>query len=527
MDTQVREDVKQDTPSEREAKALAAQHTCSETKPESVDKDEMMAHADRYRLSRKLVVTKDVHSGYTLVYNLRWGTIRRCSTAFWRALKFENRWGGYVAWRPELKPLVKDGFLVPEGTNEQEETLQDKRRALDRGRGQQLYWSFWPTTNCNLACDYCGQEHSNQRLSREHCDLSVQLVERRIKTHAFKKLHIGWFGGEPLLGFDLMQYLTPRFFKVAKDAGIPYDSRLVTNGTLLTKDISTAVLNHMGIVLIDVTLDGPREVHDKRRCLRGGGGTYDTIIRNLTEFFKIRGSKRTTRLTVRCNVDVRNAGSIERLIDHLAALGFQEEVAHINFANVFPWGTPPGQKHMYKRTKKYAGVHLALCEYAFSKGFKCAFLPLGAGGTCQASGPDSTVNVVPGGRLYLCGEIPLVPKYRERDHYLWWDKGTLEQLSQQNEADIVFSSAWLEELAQGKWPCTKCRWFGVCPGDCPKQHRDGTGRCPQYIYDFPERMRAYSKQNMPTPEKPKDLRERAPKWTSRKLLKRLRRASVQ
>jgi len=495
----------------------------SEPVAERTTLDEPLPRERRYKLSEKIIATQDIHRGYTLVYNLRRGTIRRCSNAFWRAINFENRWGGYVAWRPELKDLVKDKFLIPLDSDEQEETLEDKLDGLRRGMSSQLYWSFWPTANCNLACDYCGQTHSNTKLSREHCDLAVQLVRRRLKVHGFKRLHVSWFGGEPLLGLDIMRYLTPQLFKTAKELGIDYDARLITNGTLMTKRVSRELMNQLGIVWIDITLDGPRAVHDKRRGTRKGAGTYDWITRNIADFFEVRGSKRTTRLTLRCNVDARNAGAAKELIDHLESLGFSKEVSNINFAAVFPWGDPPGQRYRYRNRRKYAKLNLEISEYALSKSFNCSVLPLGRGGTCQASALDTTVNVLPGGRLYLCGEIPLVAGYDERDDR-WWDKGTLEQLREQQEEDIVFSSGWFEEIRKGKWPCTSCKWFGLCSGECPKQCRDGHGGCPYYIFNFPERMRAYSRLELPVPE---NAEEERPRWqVVSKILKRFRVANV-
>jgi uncharacterized protein len=453
-------------------------------------------------LSRKLITTKDIHRGYTLVYNLRCGTIRRCSSRFWRALRFENRWGGYVAWRPELNELIKDKVLVDMDADEQKQTLEDKIHTIASCMTDQLYWTIWPTTDCNLACDYCGQTHANLKLSRAHCDLTVQVIQRRLKTHGFKKLHVGWFGGEPLLGLDVMRYLTPQLFKTAKELGIKYDARLVTNGTLMTRAVAQELIQQLGVVWVEVTLDGPREIHDVRRVTKGGSGTYDRILQNVRDFLDVRGSKREVALTLRCNVDCRNADTLKRFVDELAGLNLQKEVGRINFAGIYPWGETPGQRHRYIQ-QQYARIQLDLAEYAMSKGFGTWYLPLGGATGCQASALDTTLNVVPGGRLYRCSEVPLVPMYEKQRDYQWWDRGTLEELLARKEEDIVFSSGWYEELAQGKWPCTGCKFFGVCAGECPKQMRDGHKSCPLYICNLPKRMRLYSRLRLPVPKEAK------------------------
>jgi uncharacterized protein len=303
-----------------------------------------------------------------------------------------------------------------------------------------------------------------------------------------------------------MRYLTPQFFKIAKDLGINYDARMISNGTLLSRRVAQELMNQLGIVWIDVTLDGPRAVHDKRRCTRQGNGTYDRIIGNLENLFAVRKSKQQTTVTLRCNVDMRNADAVRELIDDLALHGFQKEIGRIQFAAIFPWGQSEGQRHRFTSRKKYAQMSLDISLYAISKGFSSSYMPLGAGTGCQAADLNTTVNVLPGGYLYRCGEVPLTSICQQQKDYRWWDMGTLKQLAEQDEKDIQFRSDWYEELSQRKWRCVDCRFFGVCSGECPRQHRQGIDPCPPYVPNLDDRMRAYSRRNLPVP---KDGKERS------------------
>ncbi len=105
-----------------------------------------------------------------------------------------------------------------------------------------------------------------------------RLIERRSKK--LSVLHIGWFGGEPLIAKDIVFDI----LAFAKDScsrkGVGFSSSLTTNGYFL--DLETfSNLVELNATTYQITLDGDAEEHDCTRVLASGRGTFDRIWGNL------------------------------------------------------------------------------------------------------------------------------------------------------------------------------------------------------------------------------------------------------
>jgi uncharacterized protein len=114
------------------------------------------------------------------------------------------------------------------------------------------------------------------------------------------RLDVSWFGGEPLLGWDRIVALTQRFQALPIRYG---GAGILTNGYLLDQE-KIARLDELQIVSIQITLDGPAEVHDTRRILAGGGPTFSRIMGNLDT---LAASEWKGTLSIRVNIDSTNA----------------------------------------------------------------------------------------------------------------------------------------------------------------------------------------------------------------------------
>jgi len=143
------------------------------------------------------------------------------------------------------------------------------------------------TERCNMACDYCFQWCHNRR------DLTYDMgkkiinffLEDFIKSDEYKSgdrstPEIQWWGGEPLLKFDLMKRLTNYALRKGAQLGLKHITfGGTTNGVLLTLEKLDWLDVHKTFFL--VSLDGCRECHDKHRKLANGKGSWDLIMRNL------------------------------------------------------------------------------------------------------------------------------------------------------------------------------------------------------------------------------------------------------
>lgn len=138
------------------------------------------------------------------------------------------------------------------------------------------------TQNCNLRCEYCvysgsyhNRVHSNKRMSFEMAKRGIDFLIKHSKD--CNAIHIGFYGGEPLLEFDLihkcMQYASEKGY------GKKIYFNLTTNGTLLTKEM-VEIFEKYDLHLM-FSLDGPKEIHDMSRKFASNEGSFETLINNV------------------------------------------------------------------------------------------------------------------------------------------------------------------------------------------------------------------------------------------------------
>lgn len=183
----------------------------------------------------------------------------------------------------EIHELIREGYLRTESV------VQEIRHPytpylkyfLDRKIAK---LTLQVTQGCNLRCKYCiysedinvhQRSHSNKRMSWETARKGIDFLrEHSIDS---EKVNISFYGGEPLLEFPLIK----RAVAYAKDIfdGKELTFAITTNGTLLTDEIIDFFAEEDVHLLI--SLDGPKEIHDKSRVFSDGRGSFDTVIKNV------------------------------------------------------------------------------------------------------------------------------------------------------------------------------------------------------------------------------------------------------
>lgn len=142
------------------------------------------------------------------------------------------------------------------------------------------------TQNCNFRCSYCHYTSNtgNQRLHTDH-KMPLDMAKKAIvflREHSVdtSEVYIGFYGGEPLLEFDMLEELV--LFAEKELAGKKINYTLTTNAVLLTDYIIEFFMQYHVNLLI--SLDGSKESHDKNRVFAATGkGTFDSIIHKLQE----------------------------------------------------------------------------------------------------------------------------------------------------------------------------------------------------------------------------------------------------
>ena len=152
------------------------------------------------------------------------------------------------------------------------------------------------TEACCFRCGYCvysGQysnerTHSTKRMSfdtaRKAVDLFFQTILYKQRTNSARRIHIGFYGGECLMEFDLVkktiEYAEQAALKIHLDRRFDLKFRMTTNGFLLDNDRIIDFLAEKNL-LLDVSLDGPEQEHDKFRVTAAGEKTWAKIMENM------------------------------------------------------------------------------------------------------------------------------------------------------------------------------------------------------------------------------------------------------
>jgi uncharacterized protein len=305
-----------------------------------------------------------------------------------------------------LDDLEKGMFVVGAGLDEHKRV--ERTVNLVRYDGRAASFTIAPTLACNFGCDYCYQSDS-ARLGAMTGDARRRVVEFVRKRSLGKRaLGVTWYGGEPLLETDLVCSISDELAADCAGRGVSYSSSIVTNGYFLTSETARRLLGAK-VTYAQVTMDGDRPTHDSRRVLKGGGPTFDRILKNVAESANVEGFT----ITIRVNVDRRNMSAVAGLLDSLSGAGLSRRE---NFRVYFAPVDVCSQECLrvigeVMSLDEYAKAEANLFEMAMDKGLAVASLPFRLFSLCAAVKPNGFV-VLPNGDVHKCWNTVSYPSER-------------------------------------------------------------------------------------------------------------------
>ncbi len=319
---------------------------------------------------------------------------------------------------------------------------------------------------CNLNCSYCFASQGKYQGDRALMSFEVgkQAFDFLIKNSGTRRnLEVDFFGGEPMMNFDVVKQLVAYARSVEKEHNKNFRFTFTTNGVLLDEDVMDFLNAEMSNVVL--SLDGRKEVNDHFRRDYAGNGSYDTIVPKFQRLVEKReGKNYYVRGTfTHNNVDFTND------ILHMADLGFTE-------LSMEPVVCPPGDpyaltdedmpkifeqyeilaKEMIKR--KRAGNGFTFYHYMLDlKNGPCIYKRI----TGCGSGTEYMA-VTPWGELYPCHQFVGDSKY-----------------SLGNVWDGVTNKAVQDEFrscnAYARPDCKDCWAKLYCSGGCAANSYHSTG----------------------------------------------------
>lgn len=312
-----------------------------------------------------------------------------------------------------------------------------------------------PTLRCNFGCQYCFEDPD---ASADMDERTVEDVCRFVKllSPCLRRVGVTWYGGEPTLRLDIVRSLSSRLQAVCRQTGLRYGAGMITNGYLLDR-LTDQDCRELALRSIQVTLDGPRDVHNSRRPLRGGGDTYDRIVNN-TKRVAALGS---CHVSLRVNVDELNVSYVRSLLMDLKEHGFHEYTSVIvNLAPVYALSKFCQSIDRYCLTpNEYSTAEPDLYIEAAKLGFVYTCYPSAPWGTCGATKLHAYV-VDPDGYLQKC----------------WNTVGHADKrVGHVSEPELIEPLLYAEPTPLHRWlswdplqtACNECRYFPLCQGGCP------------------------------------------------------------
>ncbi|MEK3759008.1 radical SAM protein [Paenibacillus sp. FSL P4-0338] len=266
---------------------------------------------------------------------------------------------------------------------------------------------IWVTKACNLRCSYCyeGNDKKEIYMDRNTADQIINFIQENYSTNdnwSEDPLIIQFHGGEPLLNYDLITYITERLKLLFATYKKKVMFGITTNAVLLDKKKIEFLAENMNYDF-SISIDGDKKVHDQTRLFSNGTGSYDAIINKVNMTLEKRKNIRA-----RVTFGAQTVSHLFESIKHLIELGFLVIVCIPDYFDK-SWD----EKHIdayldqlgllkeyYLRNRlDEKNVEIPILENNIFKKNKC-------------SGGYSSIHIDPTGEIYPCSYVVGDTKYK-------------------------------------------------------------------------------------------------------------------
>ena len=319
---------------------------------------------------------------------------------------------------------------------------------------------------CNLNCEYCFA--SQGKYHGERAVMSFEVGKRALdflvdNSGTRHNLEVDFFGGEPLMNFEVVKQLVAYARSIEKDKGKNFRFTLTTNGLLIDDDVIDFANRECANVVL--SLDGRKEVHDRYRVDYAGNGSWERIVPKFQKLVEARGHK---NYYMRGTFTHENPDFLED-IKQMLDLGFSE-------LSMEPVVCAPGDRSeltekdlpiVLDQYEKLAELMLERDKQGKPFTFYHYMIDL-KGGPCiykRISGCGSGTEymaVTPWGDLYPCHQFVGEEKYKLGDIY----SGVTNTVAQKEFADCN---------VYARPDCSDCWAKLYCSGGCAANAYHSTG----------------------------------------------------
>jgi uncharacterized protein len=205
----------------------------------------------------------------------------------------------------KLKEFLDNGFIVE---NDDKEIYLKRFKESQEYHKKNLNIVFVPTQYCNFNCFYCFEKNKRKEMDGFILQKSIDFVFYIIeKNKNLENVELNFFGGEPLLKIDEILRFGKSIKEICISRNLNFISSIITNGYFLTPQICETLYKELNLRFIQVTFDGDKYFHNKRR-----NNSYEILTNNLNSI----GEKNfeDLKITIRVQVDKENIQGLRNLL---------------------------------------------------------------------------------------------------------------------------------------------------------------------------------------------------------------------
>lgn len=338
------------------------------------------------------------------------------------------------------------------------------------------------THNCQMKCQYCFE---GQKDGTSLSEKTGHEIIRYLESHKEigNRLRITWFGGEPLLSFDTLYRLSRQFIKFCDINNWTYSADITTNGFALTKSRCQKLVNECLVKRYIITIDGPEEIHNRRRPMRSGKPSFDIIWRNIGILID-SGAWVTLRMTI----DRENVLYIPTLLHKIADSNYAGKVG-LSFCRTIDYNfTPDNVRSDFYTEREFAEIEWSFIQQAHQLGLYAYDFPHAApNGGCLRQG-DIVIGA--DGIVYKCLDTVGCKQW------------SICEFGEMNSLKKIpdWYVQWLEWTPSKSKDCAICVLRPLCNGGCPhnalfkdKKHGSET-QCPDWRSNYRKQIIALVKE---------------------------------
>ncbi|GAA0121805.1 radical SAM protein [Clostridium faecium] len=255
----------------------------------------------------KYILIHNTEEGDSFIYN----SITRSSVILPKSLNIKNIEDIENISDEEILNMLKENLIILDDTIDY---LRLGRYVSNKSKyyNRVLTITDAVTFNCNLRCAYCMEQNRGNVFDVKYMNIDerINIWKRLYELSNLENMRVIFFGGEPFFNIKYVADL----IEAAKKENLPIVSySAVTNGTRCNDEFID-LLNKYPFKQLQITLDGTRDIHDKRRIDQANNGTWDKIMNNIERIL----NETDVSIVVNSVIDKENSKSHEELIDILA-----------------------------------------------------------------------------------------------------------------------------------------------------------------------------------------------------------------